>query len=72
MLDGLTLSIDSDAVVVVAGGALDVVSSAPVGGGVRRARALVNLHVAADFGAHDLAAHVDAFDRARGDRHRAV
>lgn len=66
VLGGVTVDVDADAVVVVAERPLAVVSSAPVGGGVVGARALVNLHVAKDFAGDDLAGPIDAFARARG------
>ena len=65
-LDGVTVDVDADAVVVVAERSLAVVSSAPVGGGVLRARSLVNLHVAKSFAGDDLAGPIDAFARSRG------
>src|SRR5438132_1620260 len=51
MIPGIELTIGREAVVVVASRALDVVSSAMVGGGVARARAIVNLHVTKHFDA---------------------
>lgn len=65
MIQGVTVVADGEAVVVVAEGPLDIVSSAPVRGGVVRARSLVNLHVTADFAARDLETPVDRFARSR-------
>jgi adenosylcobinamide amidohydrolase len=65
VIDGVTVTVDAEAVVVVAGEALDVVSSAPVGGGVVRARSLVNLHVPLDFAASDLETPIERLARAR-------
>ncbi|OLC15636.1 MAG: hypothetical protein AUH29_07175 [Candidatus Rokubacteria bacterium 13_1_40CM_69_27] len=49
MIDGVELEIDREAVVVQARRPLHVVASAPLGGGVGEARAIVNVHVAKSF-----------------------
>lgn len=49
MIAGVTVDVDAEAVVVAAPTPLTVVSSAAVGGGLVRARAVVNLHVAKTF-----------------------
>lgn len=51
MIPGVELTIGRDAVVVASDRELDIVSSAMVGGGVARARAIVNLHVTKHFDA---------------------
>lgn len=48
-MDGISLDIDREAVVVSATALLDTVSSAPVGGGVGQVRSIVNLHVPKNF-----------------------
>ena len=48
MIDSVRIDVGREAVVVTADRALDVVSSAIVGGGVGRARTIVNLHVPKD------------------------
>jgi adenosylcobinamide amidohydrolase len=65
MIEGVAVTVDGEAVVVVADRALDVLSSAPVHGGVVRAQSLVNLHVMANFSEGDLDARIDGFARAR-------
>src|SRR5687768_15150546 len=54
MIDGITVTVDAEAVVVRASAPLTVISSAPVGGGWGSARAIVNLHVAKEFAHRDL------------------
>jgi adenosylcobinamide hydrolase len=49
MIDGLTLEIDAEAVVVRSARPLTVVSSAVVGGGLAAALAIANLHVTKGF-----------------------
>jgi adenosylcobinamide amidohydrolase len=49
MIDGVELEIDREAVVVQARRPLHVLASAPLGGGVGEARAIVNVHVAKSF-----------------------
>ena len=66
MIDGITVTVDADAVVVRASAPLTVVSSAPVGGGVSPARTIVNLHVAKDFVHRELGALIHDFTQARG------
>ena len=48
-ITGVTLRVDAEAVVVTAEAPLTVLSSAVVGGGIAKARALVNLHVPKNF-----------------------
>ena len=66
MIDGITVTVDADAVVVRASAPLAVVSSAPVGGGVSPARTIVNLHVAKDFVHRELGALIHDFAQPRG------
>ena len=49
MIDGLTVEIDAEAVVVRSARPLTVVSSAVVGGGLGAALAIANLHVVKGF-----------------------
>jgi adenosylcobinamide hydrolase len=65
-IDGVETSVTSEAVVVTADRELTVVSSAFAGGGLARARTVVNLHVAKKFPCADAEASVGAFAR----RHR--
>ncbi len=65
MIEGLSIGIDDEAVIVLAREPLTVVSSAAVGGGFARARSIVNLHVPKDFAVEDLDARLAAFARAR-------
>ncbi len=65
MIDGIDVGVDREAVVVRAALPLGVVSSAPVGGGFGRARAIVNLHVAKNHPCEDPAADLARFCRAR-------
>ena len=65
MIDGISIAVDDDAVIVVAREPLTAVSSAAVGGGFTRARAIVNMHVEKDFPLEDLDARLGAFARRR-------
>lgn len=66
MIEGVAIEVGRDAVVVTADAPLTVVSSAVVGGGFSRARALVNLHVDRDFDHQDLDELLARFVRERG------
>lgn len=66
MIPGVTVSADSEAVLVVAQRDLHVVSSAPVGGGLVAARSIVNLHVDKDFAHETLPGRLAALARRRG------
>jgi adenosylcobinamide hydrolase len=66
VIDGVEVAVDREAVVVRAARLLRVVSSAPVGGGLGRARAIVNLHVAKDHPCDDPAGDLARFCRTRG------
>lgn len=65
MIDGVDVRVDREAVVVRAAAPLLVLSSAAVGGGFGRARAIVNLHVAKNHPCDDPAADLARFCRAR-------
>lgn len=65
MIDGVDVRVDREAVVVRAAAPLLVLSSAAVGGGFGRARAIVNLHVAKNHPCDDAAADLARFCRAR-------
>jgi len=64
-IDGITVDIDADAVVLTSASPLPVVSTAAVGGGFVTARTLVNLHVTKDFAWQDLDRLISSFARAR-------
>ena len=66
MIDGIQVVVGPEAVVVIAMTPLSVVSSAAVGGGFGRARAIVNLHVPKNYPCDDPAGDVARFCRARG------
>jgi adenosylcobinamide amidohydrolase len=66
VIDGVEVAIDSEAVVVTAARSLTVLSSAVVGGGPGRARAIVNLHVDQHCPWSDAARRLDAFATRRG------
>jgi iron complex transport system ATP-binding protein len=65
-IDGVEVSVTPEAVVVTAGRELTVVSSAFAGGGLARARTIVNLHVPKNFPCADAEATVGAFARRHG------
>ncbi|OGL27343.1 MAG: hypothetical protein A3G44_14185 [Candidatus Rokubacteria bacterium RIFCSPLOWO2_12_FULL_73_47] len=65
-LDGVEVTVDREAVVVRARAPLTVVSSALVGGGLARARAIVNLHVPKDLIEADAEARLARFAGRRG------
>src|SRR5262249_12365747 len=65
-IDGITIEVGADAVVVRADRALRVVSSAIVGGGLSHVRAIVNLHVAKGFHCADSEIDRAAFAHRRG------
>jgi iron complex transport system ATP-binding protein len=65
MIEGIEVEVDREAVVIRAATPLHVVSSAAVGGGFGRARAIVNLHVAKNHPCEDPAADLARFCRAR-------
>ena len=60
-IEGVEIEIDSEAVVVTAASPLTVLSSAVVGGGLGRARAIVNLHVSRHCPWGDADLRLDAF-----------
>ena len=60
-LEGVEVEISADAVVVSAATPLTVLSSAVAGGGLGRARTLVNLHVDKDCPWQDAEVRLDAF-----------
>jgi adenosylcobinamide amidohydrolase len=60
-IDGVELAIDRHAVVVTAAAPLTVLSSAVAGGGLGRARAIVNLHVDRTCPWGDATVRLDAF-----------
>jgi adenosylcobinamide hydrolase len=60
-IEGVELEIDSEAVVVTAASPLSVLSSAVAGGGLGRARAIVNLHVPKHCPWEDAGLRLDAF-----------
>ena len=66
MIDGVEVTVDREAVVVTAGEALAVVSSAVVGGGLTSARTILNLHVSKSLRLEEVDATVTAYaDRRR-------
>lgn len=65
-IDGVETTVSPEAVVVIADRELTVVSSAFAGGGLARARTIVNLHVAKNFPCADAEAIVGAFARRHG------
>jgi adenosylcobinamide amidohydrolase len=66
MIDGVTVQVDGEAVVVRAGHALHVLSSAVVGGGLAQARAIVNVHVPKGFREGDCRSTLTEFTQGRG------
>lgn len=66
MIEGFDVVVDPEAVVVTAGRPVRLVSSAPVGGGFREARAVVNLHVPKNHPCDDPEGDVARFCRRRG------
>ena len=60
-IEGVEIEIDSEAVVVTAASPLSVLSSAVAGGGLGRARAIVNLHVSRHCPWGDADLRLDAF-----------
>ena len=66
MIDSVRIDVGREAVVVTADRALDVVSSAIVGGGVGRARTIVNLHVPKDSCPASAEVVLEVFVRDRG------
>ena len=65
MIAGVAVTVDPEAVVVVADRPWQVVSSAAVGGGVGHARSIVNLQVPKDFAHETLDARLSALARRR-------
>ena len=65
-IDGIDVEISAEAVVVTAAAPLTVLSSAVAGGGLTRARTIVNLHVAKDCPWEDAEVRLDAFAARRG------
>jgi adenosylcobinamide hydrolase len=65
-IDGITIEVGADAVVVRADRALRVVSSAIVGGGLSHVRAIVNLHVSKSFHCADSETDLAVFAHRRG------
>ena len=65
-IDGIATRVGPEAVVVMAERELDVLSSAVVGGGFTRARAILNVHVPKNFLCADAAATVAAAARRLG------
>lgn len=65
-MEGVRVDVGREAVVVTADLALDVVSSAIVGGGFGRARSIVNFHVPPDSCPADAGTVLEAFVRERG------
>ena len=65
-MNGIAVGIGPEAVVIRSARPLLAVSSAPVGGGVARVRAVINLHVRRDDPCLDPAAMVAAFARRAG------
>jgi adenosylcobinamide hydrolase len=66
MIEGIEIAVDAEAVCVTAARELVVVSSAFAGGGVTRARTIVNLHVPKNFPCADAETSVGVFVRRRG------
>jgi iron complex transport system ATP-binding protein len=64
-IDGVTIEVDAEAVVICAERPLRAVSSAIVGGGLIDVRAIVNLHVARNFRCADSEEQLAAFARRR-------
>src|SRR2546425_12497848 len=65
MIDGVEVTVDREAVVVMAAEPLTVVSSAVVGGGLSSARAVVNLHVPKSLRLEETEARLAAFAEPR-------
>lgn len=66
MIEGIEIVVDAEAVRLTAERELVVVSSAFAGGGLARARTIVNLHVPKNFACADAEATVGAFVRRQG------
>jgi adenosylcobinamide amidohydrolase len=66
IVDGVTIDVDAEAVVVRAERRLRAVSSAIVGGGLAEASAIVNLHVARGFACAESERYLEDFARRRG------
>jgi len=66
MIGGIEVVVDPEAVVVTSVSPLSVVSSAAVGGGIGRARAIVNLHVPKNYRCAAPEADLACFCRERG------
>ena len=66
MIDGVDITVGTEAVCVTAARELAVVSSAFAGGGFGRARTVANVHVPKNFPCADAAATVGAFIRRHG------
>ncbi len=65
MIEGVTIDVDAEAVVVAARQPLHVVSSAIVGGGAISARAVINVHVPKGFDGAEAMAVLSSFARRR-------
>jgi iron complex transport system ATP-binding protein len=65
MIDGVSIEVDAEAVVVRAERPLRAVSSAIVGGGLVEARSIVNLHVPKGFRCEDGESRLEDFARRR-------
>ena len=65
-LDGIEVDVDPAGVVLTSDTELEVVSSAPVGGGFRRARSVLNVRVPKDHRCDDPEALVEQLARTRG------
>jgi adenosylcobinamide amidohydrolase len=63
LIDGVEVTVGPEAVLVTAERPLTVISSAVAGGGITRARAVVNLHVRKDMPWQDAALTLEAFVR---------
>jgi iron complex transport system ATP-binding protein len=66
MIAGVSIAADPEAVVVTAGAPFQVVSSAPLGGGIVSSRAIVNLHVPKDFAPESLLSRLSGLVQRRG------
>ncbi|HEV8471207.1 MAG TPA: adenosylcobinamide amidohydrolase [Methylomirabilota bacterium] len=66
MIDGVAMRVTAEAVVVTAECLLRVLSSAPINGGVTRARTIVNVHVPKNFACADTRTTVTAFAARHG------
>jgi iron complex transport system ATP-binding protein len=64
--EGVTFSLDEDALIVRSDEPLTMLSSAVVGGGLTRARFIINRHVSKDYDQLDPAADLRSFARQRG------